>query len=229
MTRLAVLQPSYMPWLGYFDQMASCDVFVFYDDVQYDREGWRNRNRIRATSPQGWTWLTIPVLSKGFPLLNEVLVDARYDWRRKHYNTLHHAYSKAPFRSLLDGPFQRLFTSAKPLLCEINLACIEIIRDILRIATPTYRSSELGVSGDRNERLIEICRRFGAREYLTGRAASAYLDEALFARNGIRVVWHDYPHPIYPQRQEPFVSHLSAIDAILEVGPGAGKFVGLTK
>lgn len=223
--RVAVLQPSYLPWLGYFDQIASVDAFVFYDDVQFDRNGWRNRNRIRTVSAEGWSWLTIPVLVQGFPKIIDVSIDARTPWRHKHLATLKNAYARAPFRSLLEA-FDGFFASENTSLADVTIESVRVITQTLGIETPLYRSSELGIEGDRNTRLLAICEHFGADEYLSGVAAQAYLDIALFERAGIRVVWQSFEHPTYPQVHEPFVSHLSAIDALLCVGPAARAFVG---
>jgi hypothetical protein len=225
--RVAVLQPSYLPWLGYLDQIARADAFVFYDDVQYDKHGWRNRNRIRVPGVRGWAWLTVPVrLERSFPSLLEVRADPRVPWRRKHRATLQTSYARAPHLDLLDRYFAALFEGAEESLVEIAIRSVEAFMGLLGIPTPLYRSSALGVGGDRNERLLNICRYFGASQYLSGAAARAYLDVELFARNGVAVEWQDYVHPIYRQPYEPFVSHLSALDAVLCVGRAAREFLG---
>ena len=217
---IAVLQPSYLPWLGYLDQIASVDAFVFYDDVQFDRHGWRNRNRIRVDSPTGWAWLTIPVrLDHGLPRICDVRVDARVPWRRKHRAALRGAYGKVADGAFFERHFRALYEeTSQTSLAEI---AIESVRCCMRgygITTPLYRSSELGVDGDRNTRLLNICRHFGATTYLSGVAAKAYLDVSRFEAADVAVRWHEYVHPTYPQRFVPFVSHLSAIDALLTLG-----------
>lgn len=227
--RVAVLQPSYLPWLGYFDQIASVDAFVFYDDVQFDRNGWRNRNRIRIKNAQGWAWLTIPVLVHGFPKITDVRIDTRTPWQHKHATTLKNAYARAAHRTNLDA-LEPLFFSTSTSLAEVTIESVRILMHLLGIDTPLYRSSELGIEGDRNTRLLRICKHFGAQEYLSGSAAAAYLDVDAFARAGIRVLWQSYEHPVYPQVHEPFISHLSAIDALLSVGSDAARaFVGNQK
>ncbi|MBV8723310.1 MAG: WbqC family protein [Candidatus Eremiobacteraeota bacterium] len=225
MTRLAVLQPSYLPWLGHLEQIGTSDVFVFYDDVQFDKNGWRNRNRIRTESKEGWSWLTLPVLhDEHFPPIDRVRIDARMPWRRKHRRALEAAYARAPHRELLSC-LDSLFAGESENLADVAIASTRALLDALDIATPLYRSSELGIGGDRNERLLNLCKHFGATHYYSGAAARAYLDVALFEREGITVEWQDYQHPAYEQVREPFVSHLSAIDALLCVGTDARKFV----
>ena len=223
--RVAVLQPSYLPWLGYLDQLASVDAFVYYDDVQFDRNGWRNRNRVRTANAEGWSWLTIPVQLHGFPKILEVAIDDRTPWRRKHWTTLKNAYARAPHRDLLDA-FEGFYQGTSTSLAEVTIESIAIMAKLLGIATPVYRSSQLGIEGDRNTRLLRICQHFGATEYLSGAAAQAYLDVKLFEDAGIDVLWQSYEHPTYAQVHEPFISHLSAIDALLCVGTAASAFVG---
>ena len=225
--RVAVLQPSYLPWLGYLDQIARADLFVFYDDVQYDKHGWRNRNRIRVANRQGWSWLTVPVrLETPFPRLLDVSTDERVPWRRKHRATIAAAYARAPYYHLLDEFFGDTFASNEVNLVEIAIRTVGAFTQAFDIATPLHRSSKLGIDGQRSERLLNICKYFGASHYLSGSAARAYLDVALFETNGVTVEWQDYDHPVYLQRHAPFVSHLSALDALLCVGPDARRFLG---
>ena len=213
------MQPSYLPWLGAFEQLARADIFVFYDDVQYDKNGWRNRNRIRTHAEPGWSWLTIPVkLPASFPSIAQVEIDTRVPWGRKHRRSLELAYASAPFRSEL-ARFHPLFESDATRLAEIAIASTQILARALGLAPAFVRSSELGVKGDRNERLVEICRALGATDYYSGKAAETYLDRGLFEGAGINVAFQEFAHPTYPQLHEPFISHLSAIDALLCLGP----------
>lgn len=217
--RVAVLQPSYLPWLGYLHQMASCDAFVFYDDVQYDKNGWRNRNRIRTASKEGWSWLTIPVQVSGYPKINEVRIDERTPWRRKHLASIRHAYARAAHYDQFDEHIATLFDRSGDSLSEVAIHSVMLLARAFAISTATFRSSELSLTGDRNTRLLAICRHFGADEYLSGVAAQSYLDVSLFERSGIRVLWQEFQHPVYEQQFPEFVSHLSALDTLLNAGP----------
>jgi hypothetical protein len=218
-----VLQPSYLPWLGYLEQIARADAFVFYDDVQYDKNGWRNRNRIRTPGDEGWSWLTIPVRIEGhFPPICEVRVDGRVPWRRKHLRSLEMAYARAAQREGLETYFGSFYRDGRDEgLADVAIDSVRRLMEAFEIRTPVYRSSELGVGGDRNTRLLNLCKRFAATHYYSGAAAKAYLDVELFERQGITVEWQNFAHPVYAQAHEPFVSHLSAIDAVLNVGARA--------
>lgn len=221
MTTLVVLQPSYLPWLGYFDQMQKADIFVWYDDVQFDKNGWRNRNRVK--SPKGAQWLTVPVLQSGRAEqpINEVEIDNRQPWRRKQLSSIEQWYARAPFtadmiprlRQIIERPWERLV--------DLDVAVIDWMAGELGISTPRHRSSALGIGGDRHSRLIKLCRHFGATRYLSGDAARDYLDVPLFEQSGISVQWHGYRHPQYPQLHGQFLPQLSALDLLLNVGPGS--------
>jgi len=217
-TSVAILQPGYLPWLGFFDQMASVDVFVYYDDVQFDKHGWRNRNRIKV--PGGFTWLTVPVFHAGRdkPRIDAVRIDNSRDWRRKHLGTLRQYYAHAEYATPYLQELERLLERGWSLLAELDIAVIEMMRDWLDIRTPTVRSSALGIGGGQSERLLNICRHFGATTYLSGAAARDYLDAGIFEAQGIRVHWQDYRHPVYPQQHGAFIPHLSAIDLIFNAG-----------
>ena len=218
MTTLVVLQPGYLPWLGFFDQLDKADVFVYYDDVQYDKGGWRNRNRIKT--PHGRIWLTVPVLIAGHfgQAINEVAIDTEKHWARKHLRTIEQNYHAAPYfddyfpalSALLDRPWR--------LLADLDVTLVEEIARWLRIETTIYKVSSLSIDGRRNERLINLCRHFGADRYLSGDAARSYLDQAIFDAAEISVEWQDYEHPKYTQLHGDFISHLSVLDLLLNCG-----------
>jgi hypothetical protein len=220
-TTLVVLQPGYLPWLGYFDLLNRADVFVHYDDVQFDKHGWRNRNRVKG--PNGAVWLTVPVLHRGRsgqPIL-DVEIDNRQSWRRKHLSTVGQCYARAPFIDSVLPQLQDILARPWAHLVELDLALVAWLAAELAIATPCRRASELGIGGDRNERLIALCRHFAATRYLSGNAARDYLDVERFSAAGIEVVWHDYAHPTYAQLHGAFVPYLSALDLILNMGRDA--------
>jgi hypothetical protein len=217
-TTLVVLQPGYLPWLGYFDLLQKADIFVHYDDVQFDKHGWRNRNRVKG--PKGAIWLTVPVLHHGRmgQSILDVEIDDRQDWRRKHVSTIGQLYARAPFTDIILPRLRDIIERPWARLVDLDLALINWLAAELRISTPCYRASELNIGGDRNERLVNLCHRFGATRYLSGNAAQDYLDEARFAGAGIEVVWHNYSHPTYAQQHGEFVPYLSALDLVLNLG-----------
>ena len=218
MTTLVVLQPGYLPWLGYFDLMHKADVFVHYDDVQFDKHGWRNRNRVKG--PKGPVWLTVPVRHSGRSgqSILDVEIDDGQDWRRKHISTVSQLYARAPFLPAILPRLEEILERPWGRLVDLDLAVVDWLAAELGIAKPCHRASELGIAGDRNERLLDLCRHFGATRYLSGNSAQDYLDVARFRAAGIDVAWHDYAHPSYAQLHGDFVPYLSVLDLLLNVG-----------
>jgi hypothetical protein len=215
---LVVLQPGYLPWLGFFDQLRRADVFVYYDDVQFDKHGWRNRNRIKTQS--GPQWLTVPVRHSGLglPRILDVEIDARTPWARKHAASLRQAYARAPFAAQYLPELEAVLQQPWERLVDLDLAMAALLARWLGLPAPVERSSALGIEGEKTDRLLKICQHFGATRYLSGNAAQAYLDVPLLARHGIAVEWQDFTHPVYPQLHGPFVPYLSAIDLVLNCG-----------
>ena len=221
MTTVVVLQPGYLPWLGFFDQLSRADVFVYYDDVQYDKHGWRNRNRIKTQA--GPMWLTVPVRHSGQGLqrILDVEIDGRTPWARKHVASIRQAYARAPFLVQYLPALEELLQRKWERLVDLDIACVDLLAEWLGLRCRIERSSMLGVGGERSERLLNICSHFGASTYLSGSAAETYLDVQLFERQGIRVEWQRYVHPTYQQLHGEFVSFLSALDLLLNYGDEA--------
>ena len=222
---LVVLQPGYLPWLGFFDQMRRSDVFVYYDDVQFDKHGWRNRNRIKT--PAGPHWLTVPVLHRGKnrPLILDVEIDTGARWAHKHVGTLKQYYAKAPYLGRYLPELEELINRPWTRLVDLNLALVNLMAGWLGLKPTMHRASALGIGGARSQRLVNMCLHFGANQYLSGNAASDYLDVALFASQGVEVVWQDYSHPVYPQQHGPFVPFLSVIDLLFNCGDDSALFL----
>lgn len=224
--RLAVLQPGYLPWAGYFEQLARADLFVHYDDVQYDKHGWRNRNRIRTSAKEGWSWLTVPVMTTGRfgQPIHQVEIDNKTRWTEKHWRSIEQSYRKAPHFAEHAPALQALYQREWRLLAELDLALIEVLAKAFGLeGVRTVRSSQLPEvppMEDPTERLLALCRHFGATDYYSGAAAKAYLDVARFEAIGVRVEFQDYVHPVHAQAgHAEFVSHLAAIDLLFNAGP----------
>ena len=222
---MVILQPGYLPWLGFFNQMLRSDIFVYYDDVQYDKHGWRNRNRVKT--PQGPHWLTVPVLHRGRdqPLNSQMLITPDQKWAKKHLGTIAQFYRKAPFFETYYGKLEILLQSPWEKLVDLNLATTAWLCEEFGIIREIYKSSELGIGGGQTERLVSLCRHFGATEYLSGSAARDYLEVPQFQAAGIEVCWHDYKHPNYSQQFGEFVPFLSSIDLLFNIGPDSIKFL----
>ena len=220
-TTVVVLQPGYLPWLGFFDQRRRADVFVYYDDVQYDRHGWRNRNRIKTQ--HGPLWLTVPVRhgGDGVQAMLDVEIDGRTPWARKHLASVRQAYARAPFLGRYLPALEELLRRKWERLVDLDIASADLIAHWFGLQRRIERSSGLGIGGERSDRLVNICRHFGASTYVSGAAAEAYLDVGSFERNGILVEWQRYAHPVYPQLHGEFVPYLSALDLLFNCGDDA--------
>jgi hypothetical protein len=224
--RVAISQSNYIPWKGYFDTIASVDTFVLYDDVQYTRRDWRNRNRIKTA--QGPAWLTIPVAVTGRYLqrINEVTV-ADPAWADTHWRTIVHQYSGAAAAADFMDDLAALYrNSPRTRLSEINEYHLSGICAMLGIRTPLRQSSEFRLAGDRSERLLNICRELGATVYVSAPAARDYLDVELFASAGVAVEWVDYAgYREHRQLHPPFDHHVSIVDLLLNEGRQAPRFM----
>jgi hypothetical protein len=223
---LAVVQPGYLPWLGFFDQVQRSDIFIFYDDVQYDKNGWRNRNRIKSRAGEPH-WLTVPVRVRSLEQrLLETEIDNRQPWARKHIGTIRQFYARAPhLNRYLQGLEELLLGNTWERLCDLDIAAIKLMCEWLGLKRVMMRSSELSIGGDRSERLLNLCLHVNADCYLSGNAAQEYLDVELFARYGVEVVWQNYQHPVYPQQHGEFVPYLSALDLLLNCADNSTSII----
>ncbi|MFO0926420.1 MAG: WbqC family protein [Gemmataceae bacterium] len=224
--RIAISQSNYIPWKGYFDLIDTVDAFVLYDDVQYTRRDWRNRNRIKTAN--GPLWLTVPVQVKGkyTQKICDVVV-SEPDWGVTHWRSLEHAYRRAPHFAAYEPHLRPLYENPpSERLSAINRAFLEAINRLLGITTPFTWSSDYQLEDDRNQRLISICRQAGATDYYSGPAAKTYLDEAAFAAEGIRVHWMEYDgYPEYPQLHPPFDPYVTVLDLLFHVGAEAPRYI----
>jgi hypothetical protein len=219
-----ILQPSYIPWRGYFQQIDAADLFVFFDDVQYDRRGWRNRNRIKTAN--GTTWLTIPVLNKGSRRdatpINEIAINWDEPWPKKHWRAIELAYSKAPFFDDYAPRIAPLYERHDELLSEFTIASTVLLAELIGISgTEFVRSSTLGAEGAKSERLLDVLAKVGADHYISGPAARDYIEEELFAEHGVSLEYVDYEYEPYEQLHPPYDPQVSLIDLIFMQGPAA--------
>ena len=216
---IGILQPGYLPWLGFFEQMYRCDVFVLYDDVQYDKEGWRNRNKIKTAN--GVQWLTVPVLIKfsGHALITEIRINNEVNWRKKHLASIKQSYGKAAFFKDYYELFEEAYSRDWDFLVDLDLYFIMKLAECLGMKEKRiFRSSDLSVKGERIGRLIYLCKHFEANMFYEGAAGRNYIDEKVFLKEGIRVKFQEYEHPVYSQLYGEFISHLSVIDLLFNHG-----------
>jgi len=226
----AIHQPLYIPWQPYFAKIARSDVFVFLDDVQYPRsKGFFNRNAIKG--PQGPLFLTVPVKGRAdMPSVREIAVDSSCNWQQKHWKTISLNYAKAPHFKAARQTIEAIYVGRSwERLCDVNVELIRRVAELMGIQTRFVFSSELGLPRDEGmkERLIAILKAVGADQYLTGKGAGSlrYMDEEEFAKNGVRVLWHEYRQSPYTQLWGPFLPDMSIIDLLFNCGPGSRRLL----
>ena len=223
MKKVAILQSNYIPWKGYFDLIAAVDEFILYDDMQYTRRDWRNRNKIKT--PEGVAWLTVPVKVKGkyTQLIRATEIDGSA-WAEKHWRSLAHYYQRA-------ACFEEIASWLKPLyletrhthLSELNRALIEQVCAYLGIRTVISNSWDYQLAEGKTWRLVDLCIQAGATEYISGPAAKGYLEEGDFADAGLRLTWFDYEgYPEYPQLWGEFTHYVSIVDLLCNCGRDSG-------
>jgi hypothetical protein len=219
MKRVAIHQPEHLPWLGYLDKARKADEFIFLDMVAFKKNYFENRNRIRT--PQGWGWVTVPVLIKGRfgQAFQDVEINNQARWAEVYFRTLMQNYSRAPFWKTYGPVLEELLLRPWKKLVDLNLALIEMIWRAFGIRTPARRASSLGAKGKKSDLLLDICRKAGAAVYLSGPSGKDYLEQSLFSDAGIDIEFHEFHHPEYPQRFSPFVPGMASIDLLLNEGP----------
>ncbi|MGY1890685.1 hypothetical protein DMX02_23680 [Pseudomonas jessenii] len=219
MKKVAILQSNYIPWKGYFDMIAAVDEFILYDDMQYTRRDWRNRNQIKT--PQGTQWLTVPVLVKGkyHQKIRETEIDGS-DWAAAHWKALVQNYSRAPF-------FQEIAQWLEPLylennythLSELNYRFIQAVCEYLNINTVIRHSWDYTLSEGKSERLANLCAQAGGSEYISGPAAKDYIEPKVFEDMDIKLSWFDYAgYPEYPQLWGEFTHGVTILDLLFNCG-----------
>jgi len=224
--RAAVLQSNYIPWKGYFDIIHDVDLFVFYDEVQYTKNDWRNRNRIQAK--QGLKWLTIPCGYDITRKIYEVKIKNEFPWQKNHYESLISAYEKAPFFKKYRDFLEYVYLGRQwEYLYELNRYLIETIsKEFLGMHTVFKDSREFASKGKRDEKLMSLLQSIRCDTYISGPAAKNYIHVPQYESVGIHVVWKDYSgYPVYPQRFEPFTHQVSILDLLFNVGDDAPYYI----
>ncbi len=226
--KAVILQPSYIPWRGFFDQIYRADVFVFYDDVQYDKRGWRNRNQIKT--PLGKQWLTIPVHSRGAQTehipINQIRISWDSPWNEDHRNLLQVSYSKSPFYQKYAYVMQDFYQRHDELLADFTIDLTVALAQQLGIQNTRFlRASSLQTVGSKTDRLISVLEAIGADHYISGPSAQDYIEPEKFAQAGIRLEYMGYNYPEYPQLYPPFDPQLSILDLLFMTGPDALRYI----
>lgn len=225
MKKVVILQSNYIPWKGYFDLVNDADVFVFYDDVRYTKNDWRNRNKIMTAN--GPRWITIPTGMDVNRLICEVgLKDP--SWQKKHWDTMRQNYMRSPYFKFYRPFFEQIYLGKDwTNLSELNQHLIKSIsQDLLGVRTTFDDSRNYQLSGHKLERVLDLASKCGATHYLSGPAGKNYIDEAECKQVGVELIWKDYSgYPEYPQGDLPFEHGVSILDLLFNVGPSAGDYI----
>jgi len=224
---VVILQPSYIPWRGFFDQIRRADLFVFYDDVQYDKHGWRNRNQIKTN--QGKQWLTIPVNSKGVTSgiqIKDVRIDWSKPWAKSHLKSITISYSKSPYFKAYLPLLESLYQRHDEFLADFTIkSTIVLARELGMTSTRFMRSSELSdIEGQKTDRVISVLKQVGATHYLCGPSASSYMEPEKFAAAGISFEYMEYNYPEYPQLHPPYDMYVTILDLMFMTGKDALQY-----
>jgi hypothetical protein len=228
---VAAHQPAYLPWLGYLDKVARCDVFVLVDDVQYEAQNFQNRNRVKVNN--GVAWLTVPLAHgpQSDRVCDKLIANQsslKEHWQRRTWMTLVTHYRRAPHFARYADELEEVYTRTWSSLVELDVHLLELFMRWLGVTRPIVRASSLGVEGQKTDHILAFCKRVGADTYLSGSGGSAtYLDVQKMQSNGVKVVWQRFAHPVYPQRYPSlgFIRNLSTIDLLLNCGPDSRRLL----
>lgn len=224
MNKVIITQSNYIPWKGYFNAMREATHFVIYDDMQYTKRDWRNRNKL--ITPEGPKWLSIPIEVKGryYQKINEAKVND-LNWGIKHWNFIETNYKKSPYFNEYKDYFKPIYLNPPEYLTDINLIFIKKIIELLNIEIKIIKSSEFELKGDKTEKLVNICLELEASEYYTGPAAKNYMNEDLFNKNNIKINYYNYSgYPEYKQQWNDFDHAVSILDMFFNLGPKTINF-----
>lgn len=227
---VSINQPAYLPWLGAFDRIAASDLHIVLDHVQFEKNSFVNRNKIRTA--KGWTWLTVPVETSGqfgHLAIDALRIAADPRWARKHWLSIEQNYAAAPHFAAHRAAFAELYARPWERLIDLIEAINSYLMQAFVISTRLVRSSTLGATASKSELVLELCRHAGATTYLSGPLGRDYLDLQSFAAAGIDVVFHDYRHPVYAQAHPGFEPGMAAIDLLFMQGPEAGRTLRRTE
>ena len=231
MKKIAILQSNYIPWKGYFDLIAAADEFILYDDMQYTRRDWRNRNQIKT--PQGLQWLTVPVKVKGkyHQSIRKTEIDGTA-WAEKHWQVINQNYRKSPYFVEISEVFRPLYLEAHNirLLSSLNRILIETVCNYLDIHTDISNSWDYCLANGKTERLADLCIQAGGKEYISGPAAKGYIEEEVFIAKGIKLRWFDYnDYPEYPQLWGKYNHNVTILDLLFNCGKEAPAYMKYIK
>lgn len=221
---VAIHQPNFLPWIGYFYKIHKADIFVLLDNVQFTKNSFQNRVKIKTS--QGAQWLTLPVLHNFGQLTNEVRINNREGWKKKHLKTFELNYKKSPYFEVIYNMLKDIYLKKDwILMADFNKELINAICNFMEIKTKIVEASSLDVSGSSTDLLIDIIKKVGGTIYLSGRGGMKYQDEEKFKDNRIELIYTDFKHPIYPQLWGEFIEGLSIVDLLFNCGEGSINYL----
>ena len=225
MTKIAILQPNFLPWKGVFDLINQVDIFVFLDDVEYTKRDWRNRNKIKNST--GTNWISVPVVTKHKK--NQLIMDTNIDnteaWQKKHYNAFELNYHKALFYNEFSWILNEIYKKHWSNLSDLNIFSTKLIANLLKIKTNFVNSSEINVSGQKDDKLINICKELHADHYISGPAGKNYIIDNKFTTNNIKLEYIEYKYPHYQQVYLPFQHNVTILDTIFNCGKKTDYYI----
>ncbi len=215
--RIAIHQPQFLPWLGYLDKIDQADCFVILDNVQFKKNEWQNRNRIRTA--QGWQWVTVPVLHDFGQRIQDIRINQTVKWQSKHLHAFHTNYGRQPYFQQYVSALEDLYHQPWTALVDLNVAVLCWVIEKMGISTPMKIASDMVLREDPTDRLIDICQNLGGTSYLAGPGAFQYMDLDKFEQSGVDIEFQNFVHPDYEQAYQPFVPTMSAVDLLFTHGP----------
>ena len=216
---LTAHQPVYLPWLGLFHKIALADSFVWFDDVQYQKKDWNNRNKIKTKN--GPIWLTVPVLSKKHfeKKVGRIKINNDLPWAKKHLMSIQFSYSKSKYFDHYYEFFKDVYNKQWIVLSDLNLHILKFFLKELKIEVPIVKLSDLKISGQKSDLVLNMCKQLKAKIYIFGGEGKNYADQEKFLSSGVQPIFQEYNHPEYQQMHGDFISHLSIIDLLFNCGP----------
>lgn len=222
----AIMQPTYLPWMGYFGMIDAADIFVFYNDVQFEKQSWQQRNKIK--SPNGeWMWLSVPTIHNHRQEIRDVQICNGIDWRNIHWQSICHAYGKSPFFNDFKGELNKLYRHDWKYICDLNSHTIAMLAGLLEIRSPKflYSSDLTNITGRKTDRICQILEQIGCDELIAGPGTKNYLEIDKLKEKGVIVYWFEFQNPAYPQFKGEFIEYLSAIDLLFNTGKQALNYI----
>ena len=239
--KAVIVQPFYLPWIGYFGMIDESDIFVFADNLQFLKKSWQRRNKIKTTDNRS-KWLTVPVNNNFGQMINEVIINnsktykqknKTLNWKEKHWDLISTSYAKAPYFDDYKEDINEIFTREWKLLVDLDVYINEKISKLMHLKIPHFiRLSDMdGLEGRKVDSILNICNYLGADEYISGPAAKNYIDYnefQKFKQNNIDLYWFEFPYPIYPQIGKDFIPYLSAIDLLFNTGEKSRDYIRMS-